>query len=132
MVAVPRRQENHEEVLLLRLGLRECLNSPMNHLSYKVTTSGEVGREREGCTSCGNPQTKVKSQEIRKKEEVKHFTPKKEDIQADSDFDNLDDLVDEGMAFVQEKDAENQGVSTAGEGVSTAASMDILLQHNSL
>ncbi|GJX18228.1 hypothetical protein Tco_0219060 [Tanacetum coccineum] len=27
----------------------------------------------------------------------------------DSDFDNLDDLVDEGMAFVQEKEAENQG-----------------------
>ncbi|GJS42855.1 putative ribonuclease H-like domain-containing protein [Tanacetum coccineum] len=38
----------------------------------------------------------------------------------DSDFDDLDDLVDEGMAFVQEKDAKNQGVSTAGEGVSTA------------
>ncbi|GJR99165.1 hypothetical protein Tco_0315674 [Tanacetum coccineum] len=45
----------------------------------------------------------------------------------DSDF---DDLVDEGMAFFQEKDAENQGkigvddteaVNTAGEGVSTAA-----------
>ncbi|GKE39690.1 hypothetical protein Tco_1463095, partial [Tanacetum coccineum] len=43
----------------------------------------------------------------------------------DSDFDDLDDLVDEGMAFVQEKDAENQGkigaddtevVNTAGEG----------------
>ncbi|GJX15524.1 putative ribonuclease H-like domain-containing protein [Tanacetum coccineum] len=31
----------------------------------------------------------------------------------DSDFDDLDDLVDEGMAFVQEKDAKNQGVSTA-------------------
>ncbi|GKE59070.1 hypothetical protein Tco_1498255, partial [Tanacetum coccineum] len=29
------------------------------------------------------------------------------------DFDDLDDMVDEGMAFVQEKDAENQGVSTA-------------------
>ncbi|GJX57572.1 retrovirus-related pol polyprotein from transposon TNT 1-94 [Tanacetum coccineum] len=57
----------------------------------------------------------------------------------DSDFDDLDDLVDEGMDFVQEKDAENQGkigaddtkvvkgsgdteaVNTAGEGVSTAA-----------
>ncbi|GJW04829.1 hypothetical protein Tco_1563685 [Tanacetum coccineum] len=56
----------------------------------------------------------------------------------DSDFDNLDDLVDEGMDFVQEKDAKNQGkigaddtkvvkgsgdtkaVNTAGEGVSTA------------
>ncbi|GJU09804.1 hypothetical protein Tco_1132200 [Tanacetum coccineum] len=48
----------------------------------------------------------------------------------DSDFDYLDDLVDEGMDFVQEKDAENQGkigaddteaVNTAGEGVITAA-----------
>ncbi|GKA33710.1 hypothetical protein Tco_0720139, partial [Tanacetum coccineum] len=48
----------------------------------------------------------------------------------DSNFDDLDDLVDEGMAFVQEKYAENQGkigvddikaVNTAGEGVSTAA-----------
>ncbi|GKB28280.1 putative ribonuclease H-like domain-containing protein [Tanacetum coccineum] len=48
----------------------------------------------------------------------------------DSDFDDLDDLVDEGMAFVQEKDVENQGkigaddteaVNTAGKGVSTAA-----------
>ncbi|GJT50169.1 hypothetical protein Tco_0976326 [Tanacetum coccineum] len=47
----------------------------------------------------------------------------------DSDFDNLDDLVDEGMAFVQENDAENQekigvddteAVNTAGERVSTA------------
>ncbi|GJV82856.1 putative ribonuclease H-like domain-containing protein [Tanacetum coccineum] len=39
----------------------------------------------------------------------------------DSDFDDLDDLVDEGMAFVQEKDAANQeAVNTVGEGVSTA------------
>ncbi|GKE82693.1 hypothetical protein Tco_1552693, partial [Tanacetum coccineum] len=30
-----------------------------------------------------------------------------------TDFDDLDDLVDEGMVFVQKKDAENQGVSTA-------------------
>ncbi|GKC67661.1 hypothetical protein Tco_1100259, partial [Tanacetum coccineum] len=36
----------------------------------------------------------------------------------DSDFDDLDDLVDEGMDFVQEKDTE--AVDTAGEGVSTA------------
>ncbi|GKE01900.1 hypothetical protein Tco_1389883 [Tanacetum coccineum] len=43
---------------------------------------------------------------------------------------NFDDLVDEGMDFFQEKDAENQGnigaddteaVNTAGEGVSTVA-----------
>ncbi|GJY02939.1 putative ribonuclease H-like domain-containing protein [Tanacetum coccineum] len=33
----------------------------------------------------------------------------------DNDFDDLDDLVDEESAFVQDKDAENQGDSTAGE-----------------
>ncbi|GJY70311.1 hypothetical protein Tco_0474014 [Tanacetum coccineum] len=39
----------------------------------------------------------------------------------DSDFDDLDDLVDEGITFVQEKDAANQeAVNTASEGVSTA------------
>ncbi|GKG22973.1 hypothetical protein Tco_0388276, partial [Tanacetum coccineum] len=32
----------------------------------------------------------------------------------DSNFDDLDDLVDEGMAFVQEKDAENQLVEKTG------------------
>ncbi|GKC18161.1 hypothetical protein Tco_1014943 [Tanacetum coccineum] len=60
----------------------------------------------------------------------------------DSDFDDLDDLVDEGMDFVQEKDVENQGkigvddtevvkgsgdteaVTTAGEGVSTASVLE--------
>ncbi|GJU90882.1 hypothetical protein Tco_1303305 [Tanacetum coccineum] len=53
----------------------------------------------------------------------------------DSDFDDLDDLVDEGMAFVQEKDVANQeAVNTVGEGVSTAdqvstASCRILYTH---
>ncbi|GJV36081.1 hypothetical protein Tco_1408558 [Tanacetum coccineum] len=39
-----------------------------------------------------------------------------------SDFDDLDDLVDEGMTFVQEKDAENQGKTGANntEAVNTA------------
>ncbi|GKB93922.1 hypothetical protein Tco_0980059 [Tanacetum coccineum] len=38
-------------------------------------------------------------------------------------FDDIDDLVDEGMYFVQEKDVKNQGkiVNTAGEGVSTTS-----------
>ncbi|GKG57440.1 hypothetical protein Tco_0584866, partial [Tanacetum coccineum] len=48
----------------------------------------------------------------------------------DSDFYDLDDLVDEGMNFVQEKDAENHGktsaddteaANTTGEEVSTTA-----------
>ncbi|GJW07901.1 hypothetical protein Tco_1570324 [Tanacetum coccineum] len=38
----PKRQETMG-VLLLRLGLRECLKRPMNHLSQKVTHL-EVGR----------------------------------------------------------------------------------------
>ncbi|GKA29991.1 putative ribonuclease H-like domain-containing protein [Tanacetum coccineum] len=40
----PRRQDTMG-VLLLRLGLRECLKSPMNHLSQKVTHL-DVGRAR--------------------------------------------------------------------------------------
>ncbi|GJW84898.1 retrovirus-related pol polyprotein from transposon TNT 1-94 [Tanacetum coccineum] len=34
----------------------------------------DLEKEKD-CTSCGDPQTKAKSQEIRKKEEVKHLTP---------------------------------------------------------
>ncbi|GJR16389.1 hypothetical protein Tco_0799041 [Tanacetum coccineum] len=59
-----------------------------------------------------DPQTKAKSQEIRKKEEVKHLTPKKEDIQADSDFDVLDDDME---------DVEGETVHTATTGVSVVS-----------
>ncbi|GJX71439.1 ribonuclease H-like domain-containing protein [Tanacetum coccineum] len=68
----------------------------------------------------------------------------------DRNFDDIDDLVDEGMVFIQEKDAENHGkigtgdtevvkgsgdtevldtekaVNTAGEGVSTASVPEIV------
>ncbi|GKC78824.1 hypothetical protein Tco_1129598 [Tanacetum coccineum] len=37
--------------------------------------------DEEGCLSCGDPQTKEKSQEIRNTKEVKHLTTKKEEIQ---------------------------------------------------
>ncbi|GJU04904.1 hypothetical protein Tco_1121334 [Tanacetum coccineum] len=37
--------------------------------------------EKEGCSSCGDPQTKEKSQGIRKIKEVKYLTTKKEEIQ---------------------------------------------------
>ncbi|GJV19202.1 hypothetical protein Tco_1368222 [Tanacetum coccineum] len=55
---------------------------------------------------------RVKKLERQRKSSI--LNPRKVDIQTkpmfkDSDFDDLDDLVDEGMAFVQEKDAENQG-----------------------
>ncbi|GKF26404.1 hypothetical protein Tco_0082298, partial [Tanacetum coccineum] len=61
---------------------------------------------------------RVKKLERKRKSSISH--PRRRIY---SDFNDLDDLVDEGMTFVQEKDAENQGVSTAGEGVSTTAPM---------
>ncbi|GJY36064.1 putative ribonuclease H-like domain-containing protein [Tanacetum coccineum] len=54
----------------------------------------------------------LKSQEIRKEEEVKHLTPNKEDIQADSDFDVLDDDME---------DVEGETVHTATIGVSAVS-----------
>ncbi|GKB91584.1 hypothetical protein Tco_0963856 [Tanacetum coccineum] len=54
----------------------------------------------------------LKSQEIRKKEEVKHLTPNKEDIQADSDFDVLDDDME---------DVEGETVHTTTIGVSAVS-----------
>ncbi|GJS99121.1 putative ribonuclease H-like domain-containing protein [Tanacetum coccineum] len=41
----------------------------------------------------------------------------------DSDFNDLDDLVDEGMAFVQEKDVQNQGVSIAAPRTPTTTTV---------
>ncbi|GKE85600.1 hypothetical protein Tco_1559342, partial [Tanacetum coccineum] len=41
-----------------------------------------------------------------------------------SDFDDLDDLVDEGMAFVQEKDVENQGKIVSTNSVPETVSTD--------
>ncbi|GJT13730.1 hypothetical protein Tco_0860772 [Tanacetum coccineum] len=84
---------------------------------------------------------RVKKLERQRKSSISHPRRRiyRQPIFKDSDFNDLDDLVDEGMAFVQEKDAENQGkigaddtevvkgsgdteaVNTAGEGVSTAA-----------
>ncbi|GKD51135.1 hypothetical protein Tco_1280111 [Tanacetum coccineum] len=84
--------------------------------------------------------TKEKSQEIerQRKSSISHQEGGYS-CRMNPDFDDLDDLVDEGMAFAQEKDAENQGkisaddtkvvkgsgdteaINTAGEGVSTAS-----------
>ncbi|GKC34965.1 hypothetical protein Tco_1047349 [Tanacetum coccineum] len=63
-------------------------------------TGGYIpGSDEEGCTSCGDPQTKEKSQEIRKKEEVKHLTPRSRIYrQVESSDDDLD-----------EEDASKQG-----------------------
>ncbi|GJU95248.1 hypothetical protein Tco_1320004 [Tanacetum coccineum] len=104
------------------------------------------GSDEEGCTSCGDPQTKAKSQEIRKKEEVKHLTPKKEDdddldeedaskqgresdktksMFQDSDFDVLDDDMEdvEGETVhtaTTRVSAVSAPVTTAGVAISTA------------
>ncbi|GKE02887.1 hypothetical protein Tco_1390870 [Tanacetum coccineum] len=68
---------------------------------------------------------RIKKLERQRKSSISH--PKRRIY---SDFDDLDDLVDEGMTFVQEKDAENQekigvddtvAVNTTCEGVSIAA-----------
>ncbi|GJU39333.1 hypothetical protein Tco_1192290 [Tanacetum coccineum] len=148
-------------VLLLRLGLRECLNSPMNE---PPLSEGHTSRSREGMmehtfklidivsptphdsplpggSTPGSDEGRLKLEELM----VESFdddldeedaskqgrtSDKTKPMFKDSNFDDLDDLMDEGMAFVQEKDAENQGkigvddteaVNTAGEGVSTAA-----------
>ncbi|GJR31093.1 hypothetical protein Tco_1107325 [Tanacetum coccineum] len=63
-------------------------------------------------------QAKEKSQEIGKKKEVKHLTPKKEKIQTNKDFEELDDH----MENVEEEtvDAATTGVSTAAVTISTA------------
>ncbi|GJZ38724.1 hypothetical protein Tco_0585287 [Tanacetum coccineum] len=72
---------------------------------------------------------RVKKLERKRKSSILH--PRRRIYrQVESSNDDLDEedaskqgRTNEGMAFVQEKDAENQGVSTAGEGVSTAAPM---------
>ncbi|GKC02250.1 hypothetical protein Tco_0993860, partial [Tanacetum coccineum] len=120
----PMRQETMG-VLLLRLVLRECLNSPMNHLSQKVL---DMEKEND-----------AQAVEILKLKKRGRTSDKTKPMCKDSDFDDLNDLVDKGMAFIQEKDAENQGKigaddtevvkesgdteagNTTGEGVSTIA-----------
>ncbi|GJY25910.1 hypothetical protein Tco_0400636 [Tanacetum coccineum] len=62
----------HHGVLLLRTRLRECFEQPIETLFEE---------EKEGCSSCGDPQTKEKNQGIQKTKEVKHLITKKEEIQ---------------------------------------------------
>ncbi|GJX09477.1 hypothetical protein Tco_0199336 [Tanacetum coccineum] len=158
----PKRQETIG-VLLLRLGLREYLNSPMNHLSQKVL---DLEKEKDAqAVEILKLKKRVKKLERQRKSSISHprrriyrhvessnddldgedaskqgrTSDKTKPMFKDSDFNDLDDLVDEGMDFIQEKDAENQGkigadntevvkgsgdteaINIAGEGVSTAA-----------
>ncbi|GJY31951.1 hypothetical protein Tco_0415446 [Tanacetum coccineum] len=69
-----------------RLKLEELMTM-CTKLSKQVLT----WRKRRWLSCIGDPQTKEKSQKIRKIEEVKHLTPKKEDIQA-VDFDDFNVL----------------------------------------
>ncbi|GKD65561.1 hypothetical protein Tco_1307669 [Tanacetum coccineum] len=104
--------------------LERHMKSSISHLTWRIyrqVESSDDDLDEEDATKQGRISNKTKP------------------MFKDSDFDDLDDLVNEGMAFVQEKDAENQGkigaddtevvkgsgdteaVNTAGEGVSTAA-----------
>ncbi|GJT55539.1 hypothetical protein Tco_0990593 [Tanacetum coccineum] len=116
-----------EEILKLKKRVKELERQRKSSIShprrriYKQVESSNDDLDEEDASKQGRTSDKTKP------------------MFKDSDFDDLDDLVDEGMAFVQEKDAENQGkigaddtevvkgsgdteaVNTAGEGVSTAA-----------
>ncbi|GJS51737.1 putative ribonuclease H-like domain-containing protein [Tanacetum coccineum] len=59
-----------------RLQLQELMT-----IVYKIVKTGASLGEREGCSSCGDPQTNEMNQEIRKTKEVKQLTTKKEEIQ---------------------------------------------------
>ncbi|GKC22721.1 hypothetical protein Tco_1024871, partial [Tanacetum coccineum] len=90
--------------------LERHMKSSISHLTrriYRQVESSDDDLDEEDATKQGRISNKTKP------------------MFKDSDFDDLDDLVNEGMAFVQEKDAENQGkigaddteaVNTAGEG----------------
>ncbi|GJZ91744.1 hypothetical protein Tco_0663809 [Tanacetum coccineum] len=118
----PRRQETIG-VLLLRLGLRECLNSPMNHLSQKVL---DLEKEKDAqAAKILKLKNRVKKLERQRKSSISHLrrriyrqvessdddldeedaskqgrtSDKIKPMFKDSNFDDLDDLVDEGMAF---------------------------------
>ncbi|GKA53070.1 hypothetical protein Tco_0746385, partial [Tanacetum coccineum] len=82
------------------------LEQPIEPPLSKDHTSGSG---EGGCSSCEDPQTKEKSQEIRKTKEVKHLTTKKEKIRT-CDFDGFDD---------ETVDAAITGVSTASAPVTT-------------
>ncbi|GJW77253.1 hypothetical protein Tco_0138935 [Tanacetum coccineum] len=142
----PRRQETIG-VLLLRLGLREFLKSPMNHLSQKVTHLEVLDLEKEKDAQAMEIlklKQRVKKLERKRKSSISHpirriyrqVESSNDDLDEEdaskqgrtsdktkpkfSYFDDLDDLVDEGMAFVQKNDAENQGVSTAAKAKGVA------------
>ncbi|GKC16553.1 hypothetical protein Tco_1013335, partial [Tanacetum coccineum] len=163
-------------VLLLILGLRECLNIPNEPPLPEGHTSGSgegmmehtfelmdivpptphdlpllggytPGSDKGRLKLYGDPQTKkrVKKLERQRKSSISHPRTRiyRQVESSDDDLDAEDaskqGMTNEGMAFVQEKDAENQGkigaddtkvvkgngdtkaVNTASEVVSTAA-----------
>ncbi|GJW26808.1 hypothetical protein Tco_0040619 [Tanacetum coccineum] len=83
------------------------LNEP--HPQGEGSEGHTSGSEEGGCSSCGDPRTKEKIQEIRKTKEVKHVTTK-EGGNIDIDFDGFDD---------ETVDATTTGVSIASAPVTT-------------
>ncbi|GJY43348.1 hypothetical protein Tco_0431561 [Tanacetum coccineum] len=140
----PKRQETIGGVLLLRLGgytpgsdegrlkLEELMFMYIK-LSKHVL---DLEKEKDAqAVEILKLKKRVKKLERQRKSSMSHprrrIYMQTKPMFKDSDFDDLDDLVDEGMDFVQEKDVENQGkigvddteaVNTAGEGVSIVAS----------
>ncbi|GJT49381.1 hypothetical protein Tco_0975538 [Tanacetum coccineum] len=72
-------------------------------------------RKEIDAPSCGDPQLKKRVEsfddDLDEEDASKQgrTSDKTKPMCKDSDFDDLNDLVDKGMAFIQEKDAENQG-----------------------
>ncbi|GKA21529.1 hypothetical protein Tco_0701518 [Tanacetum coccineum] len=91
---------------------------PILHHYDHLSLEGLDLEKRKEMLKRGDPQPKEKSQEIGKKKEVKHLTPKKEEIQTNKDFEELDDH----MENIEEEtvDVATTRVSTASAPVSTA------------
>ncbi|GJS17338.1 hypothetical protein Tco_0411810 [Tanacetum coccineum] len=107
-------------VLLLRLGLREYLNSPMNHLSQKVL---DLEKEKDAqAVEILNLKKRVKKLERKRKSSISHPRRRKyRQVETSSD-DGVDIELDDHMENVEEEtvDAATTGVSTAAVTISTA------------
>ncbi|GJT66832.1 hypothetical protein Tco_1018312 [Tanacetum coccineum] len=119
----PRRQETMG-VLLLRLGLRECLNSPMNHLSQKVL---DLEKEKDAqAVEILKLKKRVKKLERQRKSSISH--PRRriyKHVKSSNDDLDEDDASKQGRTKNQGKIGadDTEAVNTAGEEVSTAAPM---------
>ncbi|GJZ09276.1 hypothetical protein Tco_0543559 [Tanacetum coccineum] len=99
---------------LARLGSEKVLQSPMNTTSPEGHTFGNVLdlEEREECTSWGALKLKQRVKNNLNERGIKHLTPRRKAIQAESDFGVLDDDME---------DVEGETVHIATTRVSAAS-----------